>query len=557
MRVPRYERQVEEQVGSANLMGGVDAKLRPAVESISRTLKHAQDTAVGIYERERKRAIDADVNGATAALKNIKRQALYGDGDKKEGFLSYKNKMAAENEAKTYEEFKKEKDRILNSVTNPEARKLIARKAVQIEGTLRDKMSGHSFVEMQNYEKEEFTGFLEANRNEAIDEYDIIEKVDGKKMSVLKGNLKESMQKIKEFGKGRGWNSDMIKNMQVEESTQIHSGVINRMISEDKDMEAKAYFNDIKDKGELTPDARAKLQDLVAMGSVLGEAQRFSDQLAMKGLSESEGLEKIRSIKDPEKRRATSGVWKQRKADERRISRDNETAFYRRNYKQMEASEGRMKLTANILSNLNSNQVQTLLKRKSQLLSGKPIENDYGKWRDFVMLSKDDPEAFMALTVDHVRPWLDDAHLDQFIKMQSSLKKNDDSVAEGYRTTTQIVKDAAAVAGIKNKKDLSAFSSYIDRAFVNWQKTNPNKILTLEEKNDIIRRSLVKMRIDRPFLWDPEKRFYKTNRKMKTYFQLSDQNEDLRDWVERTLRRQGKKVTDQNAIDLINRRANY
>lgn len=89
-------------------------------------------------------------------------------------------------------------------------------------------------------------------------------------MSILRSNME-----VERKGRQDGMPSDAIDTMKTVAQTQIHSDVINQMLSQGKDAAAAAYYNQMKD--DLTPEAVVLLGAKVQSASVEGEAIRGAD----------------------------------------------------------------------------------------------------------------------------------------------------------------------------------------------------------------------------------------------------------------------------------------
>ncbi len=182
---------------------------------------------------------------------------------------------------------------------------------VQRWGDLDKNVQRHVSSEMRSYDDQVTTSYIENEQNAAALNYMNTERI---AMSIerQKASLIDHAQR-------NGLPGEWVKQRVLETESKTHSEVVARMLANDQDVTAKAYY-DANREGVTGTDA-TRLEKALEEGGLRGESQRRVDAIMGKGLTRTEALAEVQKIEDPKLRDATedrvSRAFEQRRAAER------------------------------------------------------------------------------------------------------------------------------------------------------------------------------------------------------------------------------------------------
>src|SRR5207253_1920360 len=104
--------------------------------------------------------------------------------------------------------------------------------------------------------------------------------------------------------------------------TKVHLGVIDRLLSLDKDKAARIYFEETQ--SQIDGDAQARIQKALDEAGTQREGQQQSDAILAAGGTLSEQRDKARAIDDPKVRDEVMSRIEHEAAVKDKIKRDDE-----------------------------------------------------------------------------------------------------------------------------------------------------------------------------------------------------------------------------------------
>lgn len=234
--------------------------------------------------------------------------------------------------------------------------------------------------------------------------------------------------------------------------TQVHLGVIGRLLDGDKDQMAQAYYDAAKD--QIAGDQRAKVEAAIETGTLRGNAQKQSDAIMAASTSMSEALDQTRAIEDPKLRdevqQRVEHEWNIRKQAEREGAENLMVTAAN------QIDKGGIRAVPSTLwSQLEPGQRESLERYAKRNVKGEAGDGtDAGLVRFYRLreMAVSDPEKFKQLNLLNEIGTLGKTEFKSITDMQMDMRQGKATkVAElhaGIRTETQVVNDTLASNGI-------------------------------------------------------------------------------------------------------------
>jgi hypothetical protein len=230
---------------------------------------------------------------------------------------------------------------------------------------------------METYDKDVTESFLVNERNTALASYN-----DENRVQLSVDRQKAALE---DFGKRNGWASEKIARLTAENVSRTREGVINRMLANDQDLAASAYYQ--QHKGDIVGEDAANIEKALEEGSLRGESQRQADQIVKVG-NRADALAKVRQIKDPKVRDEVESRVNRYFSEMREIKNENQNDLYLRATNILDAHPGvynaRSVISPHIWSQLDLGQRNALEHRAKGDDDNQP--NNNGLFLDFLSL---------------------------------------------------------------------------------------------------------------------------------------------------------------------------
>jgi len=168
-------------------------------------------------------------------------------------------------------------------------------RATRREEQFNKETMNHVGVQIQKYDDETFTAGLKLNKDKAINGYQSPGVI-----PIALGDIKNSVLK---YADRKGMSQDQAQLMIQNEESDIHSGVISRMLTNGDDISAQSYFDNNKQNIKNSKDLE-QVEKQLEVGSTRGFSQRFADDMMKKGYDETQAYAAAKEIDNPRKREA-------------------------------------------------------------------------------------------------------------------------------------------------------------------------------------------------------------------------------------------------------------
>lgn len=320
---------VRRTAAETNLSTGVgveEAKAgkAQAVEQLGQGLTNAGAGFAAIAAEERAKANEAANLEASNKLARWTNERLYNPDT---GALTVRGKDAQPLPEAVGGEFEKYADDVANTLKTPEQKeafaKLRARQGTELDLQLRR----HTYGEMQNFYADELKGMVTNATQTAI--------ANAGEPRVVGDNLNAVTDAITKGAKRLGMGPEETKGALDSARTQIHVGVVHRLLAEGKDKAAATYYAGVKDQ-VVSGEARAQLEAQLETASTQGDGLRSSEELwktlGPKGendpinLDQMETAARAKYADDPKTLNATINFLRERKTGVDASRRDREEA---------------------------------------------------------------------------------------------------------------------------------------------------------------------------------------------------------------------------------------
>lgn len=488
--VPRYN---EEQINTAKL-GSAKFTETAAIESFGGGKANAAEAGLEvaksvdkIYQNEKQKADQMAIQNAENQLTQLENNLLY---DEKTGALNKKGANSFETGTTTMEDYKKKSREIYEGLGNDKQKLAFENLAGNRAGSIDRRVQSHIATERTRYDDQITSSSIRNEQNAAIKAY-----MDPERINLSIANQEKA---LRQFGERNGIPKEEIDSKLSEVLSKTHAGVISRLLDDDNDMGAEAYYK-VNEKNITDADSIINVKKALEDGSTRGKSQRFVDGILKKGMSESAALEQARKIESPKLRDAT-------------MTRIQNEYNMRDNAKR--ASMEKVHISA--LNNIDSGNVNDLTKipgwnsmtenQRASLQSyaknkaaGSSTITDiktYYNLRDMATNPATQDKFLKTNLFDHINS-LSGEDFKDIHKMQEDLRKNDKSALDKvktFRSDDETVMDQyRASGGPENKETQDAFRAIV-AAQQQAVQNNTGKPLSQTELGDIAK-ELAKKRI--------------------------------------------------------------
>ena len=238
------------------------------------------DDVSGIAVREEMKAQEAQFNelASRAEKAALERQLAL---SKVQG----KGALLASHEA--LRDFDKDLEGIQGEASSDMIRERLAAHSDRTRMSLRKWAEPYAHNEMEKYAKAQYMGLKENLFNSAVKS--------GGDPLVIAIKYDEMMGAIKRNGQANGLPPEAIKAEMDQDSSALHSGVIQQFLAQGQDLQAKNYFDANKD--DMLPADTIRLEPRVKLASMNQEALSLADQIMNSGENVAVDFEKGKFLK--------------------------------------------------------------------------------------------------------------------------------------------------------------------------------------------------------------------------------------------------------------------
>jgi hypothetical protein len=448
-----------------------------------------------------------------------------------------------------YDKFSGDLIATLNPRQQLAAQKQAVNKHAQIVRTL----DAYGSREMDAYETATTNGAISNSQNlaaaNASDPPRVAQEI-AKQQSIVEG-----------YAQHAGLSPDARDEMMGKVLTGTHVGVINQLLASDQDTAAQTYFDAAK--GQINGEALAGVQKALEAGTLRGQGQRFVDALPP-DLSETDALDKVKTITDPKLRDEVQSRVVQEYGLRKQAARDDADKQMTdlANLIDQHPARGVRAIDSATWSGLPISERMTLemYAKRNQTADGEGKTNMVNYYR-LMDQAANDPSGFVKdLTVNNLlRNIGGKTEQKQLIELRDSIIKGQKADAEktlsGFRTSEQVVSDTLDAAGIKRTGEgadlatIARFRSALDAQVEAFQQLKGKKA-TSDDVQEMSDQLLSKSVLTPNGWWSQLTGHGPVTAKRLLTITPDDVPSAFRAQAESALRRAGKPVSDDAIVQL-------
>lgn len=260
--------------------------------------------------------------------------------------------------------------------------------------------------------------------------------------------------RLASFMRRRGASGEEIALALKENSSKVHTGVIQSMVNQGNPEAAKAYL-DANASGMLEAD-KIRVNGALKEGVLRAQSQAFADDVMVKDLPLDAALAKAREKFSGDAEQAVVQELKARYAEKETAT----TLLQKHNadtaWKVITNGGGRKQIPTEVWNNLGGEeqrQINDYLEQKWRRAKAdaKGDEVDPDAYYNLRMMASEQPDAFAKIDLTKVSPMVSAKHMDQLINIQAGINKGDLKAMESQRvmkSTIGQLKNEIAAAGI-------------------------------------------------------------------------------------------------------------
>jgi len=515
-RIPTSGRQVEQQ---ALRTGGFNT--RAPVTDFSSTLGALADVAstVGrIEDQERAKVEASELDAFESKLRDEKNRALH---DKEVGFLNKKGKTTLENFKGYQENYKKFADEGLKGLGSESLRNKAQRLVSRYNSDVDRSLNNHTSVEMQRHDDSQTQANLNSVTNDAVLNYkdkSIASNSIAKAKEYISGAVDGNGNVLKVgYAQRKGMSKAEEKEMLLDASTRIHSGIIQQALNNNEDLLAKDYFDQAKKRKEINAKAVTQIDGIINAHHIKGESQRQTDTIISEDKSLSDSLADARSIKDPELRDATVRRVRDR-WNEKDFIRKDETFRRGNDLKEQIDQFGTMDHVPEAEKMGLTKKKRKLIEEYSSLMSRgvEPKTDPIAKQDLFLMASTPETrDKFLKTDLTDYITRLSRSDYNKFLDMRRDIQQGGSKYNPEFGkflSDSQTINNTMTEVGISNKKKRAQFTNMVQDRAIEWQRRNQKKDIPQDELKKISDSLATEVTVE-GFFFDSNKRLFEVSSK--------------------------------------------
>ncbi len=425
-QVPRYQPQVREQgLPSARITTA------PTAETFGggRLVGQVADMAEKLFLEEKKKADDLATLNADLRAGELENRLLY---DPEAGALNKRGRDAFGLPEQVMSEYDKEVEAIDKELTNDtqriKFRQMSATRRLTIDRTLQR----HVSTEIKQYDDTTTENYVKTAADAAALNYN-----DPQRIGL---ELERMRTAYVAYADRHGLPAEWVKTKTSEAASRTHTSVIDRMLANGLDLQAKEYLEAAR--SEINGEHITRVEKAVNDGSLRGESQRQADAIVAAHTDRLAALEAVTKIADPKLRDATEERVQRFYSAKKQAEAERRNDTFMAVSKRLEKNGGNLDVVSPMeRASMDSAQLHALEVRSRQLREGvEPPQNDR-VWLQLLSLSATDlGKLSEAELMTKYRPHLDNAHWDQAAALWSDasggIKGNKDAAGKYAHTMT-------------------------------------------------------------------------------------------------------------------------
>lgn len=426
---------------------------------------------------------------------------------------------------------------------------------------LNETVQNHARTETQKYDAQTTDSFLQNRLNDAVNHYTD---------PLLVGqSLAESKDVVDHFAQRNGWSAEQVKDKKTDVVSKIHTGVIDRMLTDGNDLTAQSYYT--AHKAELNANDSLQVGKALEVGSTRGESQRQRDKILSTTTNLTDAITAARLIENPGVQEATERLIRQDyivKAAELRDQREQAMAGATNI---VERTHSFNSIPPSVVAAMTVDERKSLRSYADEL-QGKGaagIKTDLSTFYNLETMATtpETRDKFLQLDLNSYKSKLSPSDFEEMAKLQGSIRKGDaaaESKLQWTQTKHQIVGNVMnqALIGItkrgklKDAQSRASFRAQVDNEVERIQSAS-NKPVTPEQVKQIANELATQHVVERPgMIWGTNQEQVRTFQMVpgeKIVVGIKDVPVAQRAQIQKALQDRGRPVSDQAIVDWYRR----
>jgi len=544
--VPKFNQQQVQATAAPNVR--IDGGATADSFGGGRAFQESQQISNGLFNQsqkifaeERAKADELLLTDFNTKVTQLKNKLIY---DPKEGLMTRKGQDAFSAPDEYLGKFNTEVEEYKKSLSTQSqsqaANKIAQGHMVAFDGDIQRHVSRESQV----YDEDTTKAALSAAHDDAVTNFHDPEKrqlaLDAKAGTILRWAARSGLSD----------NDPIVQERMEEETSRTHAGIVDRMLSNGDDLDAKKYFDE--NKSSFRGETAANLEKALEEGSIRGESQRQSLSIASKYGSLNQALADVDKIEDPKLQDETRRRVKERFGDRASAKRLNDDQNEARAYSLF--SKGGRKLEAIPTPLFSSLPPEDQERFRHMQAKKDPTITDWDTYEE-LKLGLSNPATrpkYLREASSKYRNLLSEPHFKQYIDDKAALAEGDEKVQakfDGFLSDKETVDNMLVEAGVNPKKDgAKKYRETLDRLVEQHQQRTGKKV-TNDELRKLGKPLLIDVVTDKGWIWDTKaKAFEVTDPSKVEDVVVPEQDEEQ--IVERFKRKYGKEPSRK---DIVNR----
>ena len=527
---------------------------------IGRAAARVAESLGRVVQRERKKADDLVVLEALSKSDDYQNTLLHGV-DGQGGALSTRGKNGLEVHDPTIESWASKNDELSKGMATEEQRDSLSRALLGRKKGMSTSLRRHSARQGEVYRDEVSLSYIKGLQTSAVNNF-----ADPERVGLEVDRQKEAIYKYAEdSGKSKGW----AKDKAFDSGSVTHASVIDRMINSDLVREAEAYFK--KNEKKLTPNHHKSVATVIERSLLRIESQEVSDKLFGKDISQTDALEEVNKIEDPELRKEARSKLKGRYSDRKQAELFDNRKKYESYADVLTKNNGKIEaIPDSELAKLSIAEEKDLNAYARQIRTGQFADRNSQEYYDLSNMAGDRSTRAKFKDINLMLPKhkikIDPGQMSELIRLQRDLrsgKGDSDKLLDGVETKNAIVNGGLTEMGIKygtganteNNRRANLFRRKVDDQIVEAQVKLGRKV-TNEEVRTIKDDMMVEATTDKGFFFDTKVRVFELDYQQDAEVQLEDIPDEAKIKIRDALRRNGRPVNDKSMLELYLKRLN-
>lgn len=365
---------------------------------------------------------------------------------------------------------------------------------------------------------------------------------------------REIIEAVSIVGNRAGLPPEAIQAQLAESLTLMHRGVVMRMLDAEQFDEAKAYY--FGNKKEINGGTQLALEKSLDHSGKLQKAQTAADEIMGRFGDMGAAMEHIEKTYSGEDEKSIKAEVHSRFTVKQQASNAMSQKAYESGL--LAIGEGR-KVPASAWAQMDDGHKAAILdrqraeaKRRETEAEGRSVKTSLAAWDQLNRMVTDDPKGFSSVDLLRFQDKVSKQDLMEFANIQRKIRSGDDKPVRDSATLIQqidVIRDDLKIK--PNSPDDSALRKSVFDA-VNAEQQQKDKVLTYEERQKVIDRTVLEFSVPGRFFGSDTKRAYQLKPEERQVAKVKI-NDDDRKRIETKLKAAGQPA-DAAAVEAWYRR---